>query len=121
MKTPLQTAARLVGALEDFVEREGALLRAGNYGAAAAMQERVNPLVAELCALGSRGGTAGLAPRVRALIARRREFLSGLAERREALGRERARLAGLRERLRGARPYGLALAGPGRRRLDAAV
>jgi hypothetical protein len=105
MKTPRETAIRLLTALEDFVAREGVLLRSGDYAQAVAIQQRVNPLVAKLCLLGKEPGVAGLGPRVMAVVARRREFLSGLAMRRESLGAERRRLTSMRQRLQRLRPY----------------
>ncbi len=119
MKAPLQTASRLLGAVEHLVEQEGFLLRARAYAQAAAVRERINPLVAELCALGAGGALAQLQRRFQLLVARRREHLSALAERREALVRERSRLTEMRGRLGRLRAYSHSRLK--RLRLDAAV
>jgi hypothetical protein len=121
VNTALKTALRLLRALEDLVAQEGVLLRSRDYAQAAATRERINPLVVELCAIGNRGHLSSLAARINDLLERRREHLSGLAVRREALGRERLRLAAARERLRQMRLYRPSLAPRRTNRLNAAV
>lgn len=78
MSTTAATCARLLGALEDLAAQEALLLRAADFQAVLATQERAAPLVERLAAL---AGTADAAVRIRvsgvlALRARSLEWLS---------------------------------------------
>jgi len=121
MKSAAETARRLLGALENFVQQERILLRAGHYAQMAAVQRRASPVLFRLSQLGREPGVAVFRERVAALVARRRENLSGLMERRDALGAVREQLSARRQHLqvlaRYRRPEG-----PSRiKRLNAAV
>jgi hypothetical protein len=106
MKSAGQTAARLLAALEDFASREAVLLQTGQYAEMAEVQRRAAPLVFRLCALASEPDAAAFAGRVAALVARRRETMVGLQERRNFVRAERQRLAATSERLRLVSRYG---------------
>lgn len=113
MNSSLATAERLLGALERFVAQESMLLRAGHYREMAAIQRRASPVIAHLCRLGAeiearlgcRLGDTALGGRIAALMARRRENLTGLAARREFLASERVRLAAKANRIKRLTPY----------------
>jgi hypothetical protein len=120
------TVTRLLGALEDLVAQETALLAAGYYRDAIAIQRRAAPVVARLCELGSMPGAATVAirRRVSALLSRRGQSLATLLGRRLTLNAERQRLREARLRLRQVSGYSRYTRGPGRKsstRLNAAV
>lgn len=73
METPLQTAVRLLGALDELVAQEARLLRTMDFVEAVEVQERAAPLVERLCALAPDPAVAGLRPRVTALLERREQ------------------------------------------------
>lgn len=78
METPLQTAARLLTALEDLTAQESVLLRTLDFVDAVAIQERAAPLVDQLSALAIHPEVASLRPKVEGLVERRlksRHFL----------------------------------------------
>jgi hypothetical protein len=105
MKSPVDTARRLLDALETFFMQERVLLRAGHYAQMAAVQRRAAPVIARLCELAAEPGVASLRARVAELVARRRENLSGLAERHSAARSARERLCSRRQRLQCLTPY----------------
>jgi hypothetical protein len=109
MKSAGQTAVRLLGALEDFASREAVLLQTGQYAQMAEVQRRAGPLIFRLCALAAEPDAAALSERVAALVARRRETMLGLQERRNFVRSERQRLAATSERLRLVSHYGKSL------------
>ena len=120
------TVVRLLGALEDLVGQEAALLAAGCYQDAIAIQRRAAPVVARLCELGSRpgGATGAIRQRVAAVLSRRGQSLAALLSRRLSLTAERQRLREARLRLRQVSGYGRYARNPGRKavnRLNAAV
>ena len=129
MSSAHKTALRLIGALEDFAEREAVLLRAGDFSGFAAVRRRETPLIVRLGELGAAAATRIPAKRLEALVERRRRILSILNDRRGFLISERQRLAEKRERLQLVGPYARfsALrrsrnpAAGGRSRLNAAV
>ena len=129
MKSTHETAVRLIGALEDFAEREAVMLRAGDFAGFSAVRKRETPLIVHLGELGEVGATRILAKRLEALVDRRREILSMLNDRWGNLSAERGRLAARRERLQWVGPYARisamqsnrALAKGVRPRLNAAV
>jgi len=123
MKSALETAGRLLDALENFVQQESILLRAGHYAQMALVQRRAAPVILRLSQLGREPGVSALRARVSALLARRRENLSCLSERRAFLGAARERLAARRQRLQVLAPYrSSGPEGSGRfKRLNAAV
>lgn len=71
METPLQTANRLLGALEDFVSRETTLLGSMDFVEAVDLQERAAPLIDRLCSLAPDPAVAVLRDRVEELVERR--------------------------------------------------
>jgi hypothetical protein len=121
MKSAVATARRLLDALETFVAQERILLRAGHYAQMAAVQRRAAPVIALLCELGAEPGVGVLAGRVSALLARRRENLSGVLERRNFLAEARQRVATQRRSLRYLAPYRRAEGSSRVKRLNAAV
>ncbi|MBI2510766.1 MAG: hypothetical protein HYV96_02200 [Opitutae bacterium] len=72
METPLQTALRLLSALEDLAGQEAVLLRSLDLVEAVQISERAAPLIEKLCALSIDPGVAALRPRVEELVAQRR-------------------------------------------------
>lgn len=72
METPLQTAQRLLSALEDFASQEAVLLRSLDLVEAVQISERAAPLVEKLCSLAIDPGVSSLRPRVEELVAQRR-------------------------------------------------
>jgi hypothetical protein len=121
MKSAVATTHQLLDALENFVAQERILLRAGHYAQMAAVQRRAAPVITLLCELGAEPGVAVLAGRVSALLARRRENLSGVLERRNFLGEARQRVATQRRSLQYLAPYQRAEASARVKRLNAAV
>jgi hypothetical protein len=121
MKNAVATARRLLDALENFVAQERILLRAGHYAQMAAVQRRAAPVITRLCELGAEPGVRVLAGRVSALLARRRDNLSGLQERRSFLCEARERAATRRRSLQYLAPYRRAEASVRVKRLNAAV
>ena len=78
METPLQTAARLLAALEDLTAQESVLLRTLDFVDAVAVQERAAPLVDQLTALAIHPEVISLRAKVAKLVERRlqsRHFL----------------------------------------------
>jgi hypothetical protein len=78
METPLQTAVRLLGALEDLTAQESVLLRTLDFADAVAIQERAAPLVDQLAVLAVHPEVALLRAKVTGLVERRlqsRHFL----------------------------------------------
>jgi len=102
METPVQTAVRLLSALEDFASQEANLVRTMDFVEAVAVQERAFPLVRLLAELAEDPGVAALKPQVAALLARReqnRHFIDAHLERLQSelrrIDEARARLARL--------------------------
>lgn len=78
METPLQTATRLLVALEDLTAQESVLLRTLDFVDAVAIQERAAPLVDQLAVLATNPEVTTLRAKVKALVERRlqsRHFL----------------------------------------------
>jgi len=78
METPLQTASRLLVALEDLTAQESVLLRTLDFVDAVAVQERAAPLVDQLSALAIHPEVSSLRAKVLGLVDRRlqsRHFL----------------------------------------------
>ncbi len=73
METPLQTATRLLMALEDLTAQESILLRTLDYVDAVALQERAAPLVDQLSALAIHPEVAQLKGKVMSLVDRRQQ------------------------------------------------
>jgi len=72
MATPVQTAGRLLDALEDLVGQETVLLQAADFAAVASLQARTAAIVGELAILALDPPVWAFRPRVDAVIARRR-------------------------------------------------
>jgi len=81
MTAPVATFGRLLGALEDLVAQEAALLAGEDYAGMRKAQDRAEPLVAELARLGAAVATPAIRPRLDALLARRRQNLERLTSR----------------------------------------
>lgn len=122
METPLQTAARLLAALEDMARQESVLMRSLDFVATAELQARAGPLIEKLAMLAEEPGLSALRPRVAALIERReqsRHFLDAQLARLQA---ELRRIDETRARLAKVAPvYAAPAARPGTPRLNAAV
>ena len=73
METPLQTATRLLTALEDLTAQESVLLRTLDFVDAVAIQERAAPLVDQLAALAIHPEVAELRAKVKGLVDRRQQ------------------------------------------------
>jgi len=99
METAVQTAGRLLAALDDFAAQETILFRTLEFTAAVALQERAAPLVQKLGELAEAPGVAGLRPRVAALLARREQSYHFLNAQMERLHLEARRIEEARARL----------------------
>lgn len=73
METPLQTATRLLKALEELVEQEAAAMREYDLASALGVTERAAPLVDKLLQLSGKPEVATLRPQVETLLVRRRQ------------------------------------------------
>ncbi len=76
METPLQTAGRMIAALEEFARQESVLLRSLDLVEAVQISERAAPLIQKLCELTAFPEVAALRPRVEELVAFRRRQTS---------------------------------------------
>jgi hypothetical protein len=73
METPLQTAARLLAALEELVEQETAAMREYDIASALGVTERAAPIVDKLIELSAQPAVVALRPKLEALLVRRRQ------------------------------------------------
>ncbi len=78
MATSLQTAHRLLTALDDLAQQEHLHLQAEEWVEAVELTERAAPIVTELCRLADEPAVAALRPRVASVIARRQASMDGL-------------------------------------------
>ena len=99
METPLQTAARLLAALEDLAAQEAVLLRTLDFVDAVAVQERAAPLVDQLAALALHPEVASLRTKVKALVDRRQQSRHFLDAQLSRLQSELRRIDEARSRL----------------------
>jgi hypothetical protein len=120
METSLQTAIRLLSALEDFAEQEGNLLRTLDFIDAVSIQERAAPLVQRLGELAAFPEVSALRPRVAELLARREQNRHFLDAQLERLQKELRRVEEARQRLAVVAPAYRAAAAP-TSRLNAAA
>ena len=121
METPVQTAARLLGALEELSAEETRLIRTMDFVEAVATQERSGPLVARLCQLAMEPTVQSLRPRVSALLdrcAQNHHFLDAQLER---LQGELQRVTDARHRMRRVAPAYKPLAPSAESRLNTAA
>lgn len=122
MESPEQTAVRLLAVLEEMVEQEAALFRAGTIEDAVGLQLRAAPLVERLGQLAAVPEVTVLRPRVAALLARRQQSSECLQGRIDRTGAEIRRIEGARSRLAQVAPaYAGAPGFPASSRLNAAV
>jgi hypothetical protein len=121
METPLQTAGRLITALEDLAEQEGGLLRSLDLVEAVQISERAAPLVQKLCDLSLEPGVASLRPRVLELVAQRRRQATLLDAHLARLQRELRRVDEARSRLSRLAPVYAGAAGTAQARLNTAA
>lgn len=70
MEQPLQTAIRLLTALEELVMEETTLIHTMDFVEAVTVRERSGPLVEKLCSLAAYPEVAGVRPRVALLLDR---------------------------------------------------
>ncbi|AOS45087.1 hypothetical protein Verru16b_02163 [Lacunisphaera limnophila] len=107
METPVQTAQRLLTALEELVGQETLLVRTMDFVEAVAVRERAAPLVEKLCALAAVPAVASLRPRVDLLLERSGQNHHFLDAQLARLQGELARVNEARGRLRRVAPaYG---------------
>jgi len=107
METPLQTATRLLVALEDLAGQETLLIRTMDFVEAVTVQERSAPLVDKLCSLATDPDVMGLRPRVNGLLDRCEQNHHFLDTQLARLQGELARINEARGRLRRVAPaYG---------------
>jgi hypothetical protein len=78
MEAPRKTFNRLVGALDELVTREAATLAEHDYAGVSAIQQRAEPLVEALAAMGSFVDDAVARARVAGLLARRQHSIDFL-------------------------------------------
>lgn len=113
METPLQTATRLISALEELVAQESANLRNLDLVEAVQVTERAAPLVLKLGELAADPGVAPLRPRVEALIIQRQQSTQMLDAHLARMQSELRRIDEARARLSRVAPaYGSAPAAP---------
>lgn len=99
MESPLQTAQRLLSALEDLASQESILLRSLDLVEAVQISERAAPLVEKLCALAIDPSVAELRPRVEEIVSQRRRNAVLLDSHLERLQGELRRIDEARTRL----------------------
>lgn len=104
METPLQTATRLLAALEELSGQETILIRTMEFVEAVAVQERAAPLVATLCELAVDPAVAALRPRVTGLLDRWGQNYHFLDTQLARLNEELQRVTEARGRLRHVAP-----------------
>ncbi len=104
MTTPLETATRLLAALEELVMQETLLIRTLDFVAAVELQERVAPLVEKLCVLAADPAVAPLQERAAGLLARRAQNHHFLDTQLNRLQGELERVTEARSRLRRVAP-----------------
>ncbi len=104
MATPLETATRLLTALEELVMEETLLIRTMDFVEAVDVQERSAPLVEKLCALAADPAVATLRGRVAGLIDRCNQNYHFLDSQLNRLQSELDRVATARRRLRSVAP-----------------
>lgn len=123
MPGQLQTARRLLAALEDLASQEGVLLRSLDLVEAVQISERAAPLVEKLCALlAEEPEVASLRPRVEELVAQRRRNVVLLDSHLSRLQSELRRIDEARIRLARVAPvYGSGTAAPTESRLNTAA
>jgi hypothetical protein len=121
METPLQTATRLLAALEELAGQETIHIRTMEFVEAVGVQERAAPLVATLCALAAEAGVATLRPRIDGLLERWGRNYHFLDTQLAQLHDELQRVAAARGRLRHVAPAYKTVAAPAESRLNTAA
>ncbi|MDP2137101.1 MAG: hypothetical protein Q8J74_04535 [Candidatus Didemnitutus sp.] len=121
MSTPLQTAHRLLTALEDLVSQEAVSLRSLELAEAVQIAERAAPLVDELCALAAIAEVGSLRPRVEELVVQRRQSAVLLDSHLARLQGELHRIDEARRRLSRVAPAYTGGAAPSESRLNTAA
>ena len=121
METPLQTATRLLVALEELAGQETMLIRTMEFVEAVNLQERAAPLVATLCALATEAEVATLRPRVNGLLERWGQNYHFLDTQLGRLHEELQRVSEARGRLRHVAPAYKSVSAPGESRLNTAA
>lgn len=122
METPLQTATRLLGALEALSAEETALIRTMDFVEATAVRERAAPLVDRLCELSVDPSVQSLQPRVATLLERSAQNYHFLNAQLTRLNEELSRVTEARHRLRRVAPiYKVAPSRPTESRLNTAA
>ena len=104
MEPPLETAQRLLTALEELVMQETLLIRTMDFVEAVEVQERAAPVVARLCALAEVAAVGALRPRVAELLERRSQNYHFLDTQLQRLQGELNRVTTARGRLRNVAP-----------------
>jgi hypothetical protein len=104
MITPLETATRLLTALEELVMQETLLIRTMDFVEAVDVQERAAPVVEKLCALAADPAVALLRGRVAGLLERYGQNYHFLDSQLNRLQSELDRVTAARSRLRSVAP-----------------
>ena len=104
METPLETARRLLTALDELVMQETMLIRTMDFVEAVEVRERATPLVSRLCALAEDPAVQQLRPHVAALLERSSQNFHFLDSQLQRLQGELDRISSARGRLRKVAP-----------------
>ena len=104
METPIETARRLLAALEELVMQETLLIRTMDFVEAVDVRERAAPLVARLCALAEDPVVTALRPHVAGLLDRSSQNYHFLDTQLKRLQVELDRVNAARGRLRKVAP-----------------
>jgi len=104
METPLETARRLLRALDELVMQETLLIRTMDFVEAVEVQERAAPLVDRLCALAEYESVRALGPELAILLDRRSQNYHFLDTQLQRLQGELDRVTIARGRLRKVAP-----------------
>ena len=98
METQIQTAARLLTALDELIEQEGVCLHGGYYDLALQARQRSAPIVTELVRLADVPGVNDFRPRVAAAVGRSALHAAFLQEKLKEVGAEIRRVNQARHR-----------------------
>lgn len=104
MESALQSATRLLAALEELSAEETVLIRTMDFVEATAVRERAAPLVERLCTLAAEPSVQGLRARVTTVLERSEQNFHFLNAQLTRLNEELARVTEARHRLRRVAP-----------------
>jgi len=121
MESPLQTASRLLAALETLSAEETTLIRTMDFVEATAVRERAAPLVERLCELAAEPAVQSLRPQVTTLLERSAQNFHFLNAQLTRLNEELTRVTEARHRLRRVAPVYKIASRPTESRLNTAA